>query len=232
MYNVIMHKRFIFNKGRDALREIIRIYSIKEIYLPYYLCDVVRHTVVKEQCKPIFYHIDDKFFPAESFEKDNYILYPNYWGICRKNVKKLVDTYPKLIVDNAHAYFDEPCGFACFNAGHKFGYKYSYLWLKESGEKDFSNYLHNSNIKRDIAIRKEVFLKLNEKYKNDNLLNIDTESTPFVYPFLARTIDEADNLVKELKREGKTIYRYWNPLPKSYLEYKFYSKLVPIPIAN
>ena len=37
-------------------------------------------------------------------------------------------------------------------------------------------------------------------------------------------------VVEKLKKEGKTVYRYWNPLPKNYNEYKFYSRLVPIPI--
>lgn len=226
-----MYKRLTFKQGREALREIIKIYGIKEIYLPYYLCDAVRHTVVEEGCKPIFYHIDDNFYPTCKFNKDDYVLYPNYWGVCGKNVKKLVNIYPKLIVDNAHSFFDEPSGFACFNAGHKFGYENSYLWIQGSGENGYYD-INNSEIKQDIAFRKEIFLKLNEKYKNDNLLNIDTNSNPFIYPFLAKTTKEADNLVKILKTEGKTIYRYWNVLPENYLEYKFYSRLVPIPIVN
>ena len=230
MYNKIMYKRLTFKKGREALREIINIYGIKEIYLPYYLCDVVRHTAVKEGCKPIFYHIDDNFFPIYKFPEDKYILYPNYWGVNGRNIEKLAKKYPRLIVDNAHAFYDEPKGFACFNAGHKFGYENSYLWLQKYGEKDDYAFLYSPEIKRNKVLRKEIFLKLNEKYKNDNLLDIDTNSNPFIYPFLAETAEVADELVKILKKEGKTIYRYWNPLPESYLEYKFFSRLVPIPI--
>ena len=40
----------------------------------------------------------------------------------------------------------------------------------------------------------------------------------------------ADNIVKKL--DGVEIFRYWNALPKSYNEYKFYSRLVPIPITH
>ena len=216
-----MYKTLTFNLGREALRQIIRTNNIKQMHIPYYLCDVVRHTLVENGCKPIFYHIDDNFFPSVDFPKDDFILYPNYWGICEKNVKKLVSIYPKLIVDNAHAYYDEPSGFACFNAGHKFGYEKSYLWLQENNIKpQIVEINHN-----DISIRKELFLKLHEKYKPTNMLNIDTDSVP-----LAKTINDADNLAEQLKEEGKTVYRYWNPLPKSFLEYKFYSRLVPIPI--
>ena len=225
-----MYKTLTFNLAREALGYIVNTNKIKEMKIPYYLCDVVRHTLVKEGCKPLFYHIDNNFFPVGEFEKDDYILYPNYWGICGNNVKKLVNLYPKLIVDNAHAYYDKPSGFACFNAGHKFGYKDSCLWIKDS----------NSGINTDIMIddsakeRQKAFAKLHEKYKTTNLLDIDTfcpGSYPFVYPYLAKTTEEADILVRQLKKEeGKTVYRYWNPLPKNYLEYKFYSRLVPIPI--
>ena len=226
-----MYKTLTFNLAREALGHIVNKYKIKEMKIPYYLCNTVRHTLVKEECKPVFYHIDDNFFPAEEFKEDDYILYPNYWGICGNNVKKLVNIYPKLIVDNAHAYYDKPSGFACFNAGHKFGFKNSFLWITDN------NYGSNTDIKIDFTAkeRQKVFSELHEKYKVSNLLSINTDSIPFiypfVYPFLAKTTEKADILVKQLKKEeGKTVYRYWNPLPKSFSEYKFYSRLVPIPI--
>ena len=225
-----MYKTLTFNFAREALGYIVNTYKIKEMKIPYYLCDAVRHTLVKEGCKPLFYHIDDDFFPTEEFKEDYYILYPNYWGICGKNVKNLVSTYPKLIVDNAHAYYDKPSGFACFNAGHKFGYKDSFLWLSDN------NHGSNTDIETDNQAkeRQKIFAKMHEKYKASNLLNINTDSIPdifpFIYPYLAETTEEADILAGQLKEEGKTVYRYWNPLPKNFLEYKFYSRLVPIPV--
>ncbi len=217
-----------FTLGRECLKYLVKLYGIKEINIPYYLCEAVRHALVEEECKPIFYHIDNNFMPDKEFSEDEYILYPNYFGICGQNAQNLAQKYPKLIVDNAHAYYDKPTGFACFNAGHKFGYKYSYLWLKNSP-------LQNIDIiKNDKILRKNEFLKLHEKYSSQNLLNIDTESiiAPFVYPLLIKSADEADKIVRFLNQEGKTIYRYWNQLPKNFNEYKFYSRLVPIPIIN
>ena len=66
----------------------------------------------------------------------------------------------------------------------------------------------------------------------DNQLKIDIQqnTVPFCYPYLAPTIELADKLVEKLTKDGKTIYRYWNNLPKTYNEYKFYSRLVPIPL--
>ena len=196
------------------------------MHIPYYLCDVVRHSLVEVGCKPIFYHIDDNFYPDCEFDKEDYILYPNYWGVNKNNVKKLTEKYPKLIVDNAHAFYDEPSGFACFNAGHKFGFKDSLLWIKTDNLTNQINFIKE----KDCDERKKIFLDLHEKYGNTNLLKIDTNTIPFIYPYLAATIQEADKLADELKKKGKTVYRYWSPLPKSFCEYKFYSRLVPIPI--
>ena len=220
-----MYKTLTFELAREAVRYLIKTYGIKKMHIPYYLCDVVRHTLAEEGCKPVFYHIDDNFLPDADFNKNDYILYPNYWGVCGKNVKKLVDIYPKLIIDNAHAYYDEPTGIACFNAGHKFGYKNSYLWIKDNHSETCTTDIDNK-----ATERQKIFTKLHRKYSETNLLNIDTDSIPFIYPYLAKTTEEADKLVKQLKNKGKIIYRYWNSLPESFLEYKFYSRLVPIPI--
>lgn len=238
-----MFEVYEFDLARDCLRYLVKRFGIKEMYIPYYLCDTVRHTLVEVGCKPLFYHIDDDFFPKfpvsplpagegagvrgqrRRQEYKPFILYPNYFGICGENVKKLARNYSKLIVDNAHAYYDEPMGFACFNAGHKFGFEKSRLWIKTASAQN--------EIQKEIVpkSRRETFLALHQKYSDRNLLNIDTKviTAPFVYPCLLSTIEEADILAKELKSEGKTIYRYWNPLPESYSEYKFYSRLVPIP---
>ena len=222
-----MYKVLKFDLARNAIRYLVRTYKIKEIKIPYYLCDAVRHTLVAEGCKPLFYHIDDNFYPAEEFSEEIFILYPNYWGVCSANVQKLVEKYPRLIVDNAHAYFDEPQGFACFNAGHKFGFETSYLYLKSNNKFPMEDIIIDERIKN---IRKQKFIILHNKYKAHNLLNIDLNSNPFCYPCLVDTAANADTLVEELNKQGLTIYRYWNFLPKNFNEYKFYSRLVPIPI--
>ncbi len=212
-----------FNYARNALRYIINRIKIEEIYIPYYLCDVIRHAIFAENCKPIFYHIDDNFMPAQEFPINSFILYPNYFGICDKNVENLVNIYPKLIVDNAHAFYAKPCGFASFNSERKFRNVKDGAYLFLSNE--------NSNFEPDL-FRRKCFDFYHNKLKQTNLLNIDIPKTsiPFCYPYLAFDIKEADNLVKELKAKGLTIYRYWNRLPESYNEYKFYSRLVPIPL--
>lgn len=211
-----------FNYAREALKFLIKEYEIQEIFIPYYLCDVIRHAVVEVGAKPIFYHIDNEFMPAVEFPKNAYILYPNYFGICEKNVKKLTQIYPKLIVDNAHAYYAEPMGFASFNSIRKFlpVEKGATLWIGNG----------QNRVKKDYK-RREKFFDYHKKLI-DNLLEIELEEDeiPFCYPYLAKTEELADKLVEKLTEQGLIVYRYWNRLPKTYNEYKFFSRLVPIPL--
>lgn len=215
-----------FRYARDAFGYLIQKYEIKEVFMPYYLCDVMRHTAVTHGAKPVFYHIDDDFLPVQEFPRDAYVLYPNYFGICAKNVEKLAKLYPKLIVDNAHAYFEKPSGFACFNSAKKFlpVKEGANLWIKDVCEECLSP-------EKPDFLRREMFLKYHKKL-SDNELNIDISDSciPFCYPYLAPSVEIADKLVEKLTADGKTIYRYWNNLPKSYNEYKFYSRLVPVPL--
>lgn len=215
-----------FRYARDAFGYLIQKYEIKEVFMPYYLCDVMRHTAVANGTKPIFYHIDDNFMPLQEFPRDAYVLYPNYFGICAKNVEKLEKLYPKLIVDNAHAYFEKPSGFACFNSAKKFlpVKEGANLWIKDICENCIAP-------EKPDYKRREMFMKYH-KMLSDNELYVDISESciPFCYPYLAPSVEIADKLVEKLTADGKTIYRYWNNLPKSFNEYKFYSRLVPVPL--
>lgn len=263
-----MYKKLYFNLARNSLRHIIRTYKIREINLPYYLCDEIRHSVIKEKCNPVFYHIDDKFFPVKKFDKDEYILYPDYFGICGKNTEKLCDMYQNIIIDNSHSFYSEPKGFACFNSARKFlpVYNGSVLWIKNINNinqykiEEYKNILTNEQEKiqaetefqktepaficeklknqieniNDLKKRKDKFLFLHKKYKSINLLKINTNDihSPFCYPLLLNDDITADKYADELINQGYEILRYWNNLPKTYSEYKFFRNLIPIPISK
>lgn len=108
------------NSARNCLRYIIRAYGIKEIFLPYYTCPVVWQTVKKEDCRVNFYHIDENFMPEKEFEKNDYVLYTNYFGVCGKNVKQLAEKYENIIIDNSQAFYMPKYGTASFNSIRKF----------------------------------------------------------------------------------------------------------------
>ena len=117
-----MTDKFIlqFNLARNCLRYIIQAYQITEIYIPYYICPTIISAIRKENCRIKFYHIDEKFFPSKNFPPESYILYPNYFGICAKNIIELSQKYKNLIVDNAHNFYMPHFGLASFNSMRKF----------------------------------------------------------------------------------------------------------------
>jgi hypothetical protein len=109
------------NLARNCLRYIIKAYSIREIYIPYYICPTVISAIRKENCHIKFYHIGKDFFPKlENIPLEAFILYPNYFGICAKHVNTLSARYPNLIIDNAHNFYMPDCGLASFNSLRKF----------------------------------------------------------------------------------------------------------------
>ncbi|MBR6163252.1 hypothetical protein IKQ26_05145 [bacterium] len=112
--------KYEFNSARNALRVLVRDFKIKKIHLPFYLCPAVKNALRLEGCETEFYHIDKNFYPLKDFNADDFVLYSNYFGICENNVKILAEKYPKLIVDNAHAFYSPFFGFASVNSCRKF----------------------------------------------------------------------------------------------------------------
>lgn len=251
------------NLARNCLRYVVKLYNIQEIFLPYYICPTVRQALQKENCKLKFYHIDENFYPILNFDKKAFIIYPNYFGICAKNVEKLLETYPNLIVDNAHNFYMQPVGIASVYSLRKFfdvtdgAYLYTLKAPNLRFEKDtfiptkkiFSHEdfvknelrLNNEDIKiiSDFTDKKfktfdlenlkkkrlEKFEYFHSKYKKQNLLKFDltVNDVPFCYPLMTEKAFPSE--LRELE-----IYRYWSPLPKEFLEYKFYKNLIPIPL--
>ncbi len=117
---VFPQKAIFLNCARNCLRYAIKAYNIRVIHIPYYTCPTVWQAIQKEHCKIHFYHIDKNFMPVKRFDKNDFILYTNYFGICAKNIKELDIKYPNLIVDNAQAFFMPKYGIASFNSLRKF----------------------------------------------------------------------------------------------------------------
>lgn len=264
------------NTARNALRLLIRAYNIKELFIPYYICPVVREAILKEKCKIKFYHIDDNFFPdsdaRKNFKKDSFILYPNYFGICAKNVYALSSDYKNLIIDNAHAFFmNQNVGLASFVSLRKFfnipdgSILYTKNKLIDELNHDLeidedrkvpqneSEFLLNESLlnKLDIKLiseqtstifdtiklnnerekRLENFNKLHSKLNKSNNLKftLTKDETPYIYPYLVNEQNVFNTLTQNLLTRYDVL-RFWNNLPKSFLEYKFYKYLMAIKI--
>ena len=101
-----------FNSSRNSLQFIVRKRNIKKIYLPYYLCLVIKETLEKENVEIIYYHINEEFKPIiDNYDEDIYIYIVNYFGLLTKqDISELNKKYKKMILDNTHAFFMEGFG--------------------------------------------------------------------------------------------------------------------------
>ena len=155
------------NTARNALKYVIRAFNIKELYMPFYICPSIRITALKENCSVKFYHIDKFFKPVCKFPDYAFILYPDYFGICSKNVDELTKKYPNLIIDNAHSFFAEPKGIASFNSLRKF-----FPCLRD-GSFLYTTTTAHININKDDYIYEYKELSFENLCKNENRLDYE-----------------------------------------------------------
>ncbi|MBR2525550.1 hypothetical protein IKE67_03705 [bacterium] len=163
------------NTARNCLRYLIKAYEIKTIHVPHYICPCIKSTLKKEFINVEYYHIDDKFMPVKKFKSYDYILYPNYFGICTNNVKILEKQYRNLIVDNSHAFYSKPMGLASFNSLRKF-------FQMQYGVMDGA-YLHTEKIlERPLrtADNYEIDEDINYEEIVKNEQRLDTEQTMYI----------------------------------------------------
>lgn len=169
-----MSKQIVkLNSARNCLRYIIRAYNISDIYIPYYICPTIKIALRKEGIKIKFYHIDKNFMPVCEFRENDFILYPNYFGICTKNIENLEKKYKNLIVDNAHSFYSKPYGLASFNSLRKF---FQPNYGIKNGAYLYTNKLLNE--KFDISENYEtVEYNFENIVKNENLLDKEDVKT-------------------------------------------------------
>lgn len=168
------------NLARNCLKYIIRVYGIKEIFIPYYTCPIVWESLREEKCKIKFYHINEQFMPEINFHKDDYILYINYFGLCSNNCKILSKKYKNLILDNSQAFYADNVGLASFSSLRKFFNvpNGAYLFINNLLHEDFIEdkfqnipVLIHKNYKKFLQNELVINNEKNIKYINPNIEN-------------------------------------------------------------
>lgn len=99
------------NLARNAITYLVSIEKIKLIYLPYYLCESVKHTCISAGVRVKQYHINSNFLPIINrvIRKDEYVYIVNYYGILTNKVLfRLKKQYKNIIVDNVQSFFTKP----------------------------------------------------------------------------------------------------------------------------
>lgn len=174
MDNTFFDNKILLNSARNCLKYILRAYKIPKIHLPYYICPVVRQAIREENVKMEFYHIDKFFMPKKNFAEDEYILYPNYFGLCDEQSEILSKKNKNLILDNAHAFFAPPKGIASFSSPRKF-FNVNDGGILEINTKISENFAQDED--RTLEIKDfESFCK-NEFSIDDNPIKFMSEKT-------------------------------------------------------
>ncbi len=108
----MLHEKALkLGSGRACLSYLIRQKGIQKILLPDYICDVVEKVCKAEGVAMQRYPIGDDLRPAAlgTAENDKWLYLVNYYGqLTREEIIRYAERFPKLIVDNAHAFFEWP----------------------------------------------------------------------------------------------------------------------------
>lgn len=103
------------NSARTALRFLIRYRQIKKILLPTPCCYTIWEACEQEKIPWTFYPVDMHFLPALrdraecGLEEGEWLYLVNYYGVLSEDqLEAYAKAYPRLIVDNAQAFFCPP----------------------------------------------------------------------------------------------------------------------------
>ena len=105
------------NSARNAIVLAMQDGNYKKLYLPVYMCPSVSDTLDKHEINYELYNIDDTLIPmfSKKLSKEECILLVNYFGIIPiKTMRKMVNYYKNVIIDNTQAFYSVP-DYAVYN---------------------------------------------------------------------------------------------------------------------
>lgn len=162
------------NSARNCLRYLIRAHNISKIQIPAYTCPVVWQALEDENCEYEFYEINENLLPSKELDKNTFILYNNYFGVCDSKVNYMSLKYPNIIIDNSQAFYSQKREQNNFCSPRKFfgvpdgGYVYSTNNIEET-------FIRDTSINRMSHLIKRIEFGANAGYdnfkKNDASLN-------------------------------------------------------------
>lgn len=147
------------NLGRNALLYLVIANNIKKLYVPGYICDSALSKLVNNNIELEFYSVNKQLMPTThiAIEKNEALLYVNYFGVCEENCKKILSDFGTVIIDNSQAFFSKVGQEGnCFYSSRKFlgvcdgAYAYSSGELSSDLAQDRDSYLRMSHLLRRI----------------------------------------------------------------------------------
>lgn len=102
--------------ARSAFFDLLDQNKIKKVWMPKFICDSMIEPLLILGIEIQYYDLGEDFYPKipSHLEKDAYLIYVNYFGLCTNIQQKLLSVYPneQIIFDHSQAFFVKP--FQCF----------------------------------------------------------------------------------------------------------------------
>ena len=107
---MLHEKALALSSGRACLSYLIEQRKIRKIALPDFNCDIVEAVCRAHEVKIRFYPVEANLRPkALQTEEDEWLYLVNFYGqLSADELQRIAARVPRLIVDNAQAYFDLP----------------------------------------------------------------------------------------------------------------------------
>lgn len=246
---------FEFNNARNCLRMFLRTARVREMFVPFELCSVVFRAARTEGVRLKFYHIDENFMPTKELPRNEFILYPNYFGICDENAQELAQKYPNFIYDATQSFFAEPLGIATIYSARKFfsvtdggilvtDFKIPLDFSKETDGKDFStdpkNFDYENFLKNELKFNNSDEIKLISDKSRRKLSQIDLDAEKSERTENFWKLHEQFGAVNELKIPSNVTAPMVYPLKLQnqkindngifILQYKYMKNIIPLPL--
>ena len=212
----VYHKKAIsLSTGRSCLNYILQTINPSKIYIPYYICEVVIETIISRNIDFEYYELNNNLEPKKTnLNKDEYLIYINYFGIKNSAIKQLKRKFNQnIIIDNSQSFYEKSYSrLWSFNSARKFfgvpdgAYLYSPSVIK-------TNFPRNKNIICD-----HLFQRLNGEQekaydnfkKNENLLNSKLQNMSIISEAILANID-----YQMISKKRKENFNYLNSVLKS-----------------
>lgn len=99
------------NSARNALLYILRAKKVKNVYIPYFLCDSISEVLRVNGYSFQYYKLNSDFTPIfnKKLGNDEYLYIVNYYGqLKNEKILCLKEKYQQIIIDNTQAFFQKP----------------------------------------------------------------------------------------------------------------------------
>lgn len=98
------------NCGRTAFYCALADAKPSKIYLPHFNCRMSLDPIVDMGIDYEFYYLNDDLTPKDINPGNNeMVMWINYYGnASQKQIQEVVDKYPNLLIDNCHAFYNQP----------------------------------------------------------------------------------------------------------------------------